>query len=78
MCLWLYSILVDGKDASKINLREVEDSPAEWRKRGKNLLENKLYGGSFMPQGLLQAAPYTFMHLYHAAHTRIDEQQKSE
>ena len=38
------SILVDGKDATKINLREAPDSPAEWRKRGKNLMDNKLYG----------------------------------
>ena len=38
------SILVDGKDASKLSLREVQDSPAEWCKRGKNLLDNKLYG----------------------------------
>ncbi len=38
------NLLVDGKDASKLSLREVQDSPAEWCKRGKNLLDNKLYG----------------------------------
>ena len=45
--IW-HSILVDGKDASKISLREVDPdkSPAEWRKRGRNLMDNKLYGAS--------------------------------
>ncbi|KAK9854785.1 hypothetical protein WJX84_000152 [Apatococcus fuscideae] len=37
------NILVDGKDASKLSLREVQDSPAEWSKRGRNLLDNKLF-----------------------------------
>ena len=38
------SILKDGQDASVFSLQQVEDSPAEWCRRGINLLDNKLYG----------------------------------
>ncbi|KAK9842411.1 hypothetical protein WJX84_005751 [Apatococcus fuscideae] len=37
------SILTDGLDASQVSLRQVKDSPAEWCRRGVNLLDNKLY-----------------------------------
>ena len=38
------SILQDGQDASQYSLKQVKDSPAEWCRRGINLLDNKLYG----------------------------------